>query len=121
MAWVGRSFTMDERRKSKRLDYNAVITLEEIYNQDKVIKEPRSIDIVVHDISKGGMGFFSKGDLPLNYYFNAKIDLAENRKFYSVLRIIRKDILEDGFQYGCEFTGLADILLNYFDDLTHEE
>lgn len=108
---------MDERRKAKRLDYTAMIILEELYNQNTIIKEPQSVNIVVHDISKGGMGFYSESDLPLNFYFNAKIDLGERRKFYSVLRIIRKEVSENGFQYGCEFTGLADILMTYFDEL----
>lgn len=107
---------MDERRKATRLDYNAHILLEEIYNQDQIIKEPQLVEIVVHDISSGGMGFYSKCDLPINFYFNAKIDLGESKKFFSVLRIVRKEVSEEGFQYGCEFTGLADILMHYFDE-----
>ncbi|MGX8796025.1 PilZ domain-containing protein [Fusibacter sp. JL298sf-3] len=112
---------MKERRKTQRMPYSATISVEEIYNQDTVVKEPRVINIDVHDISKGGMGFFSAGDLPVDYYFNAKIDLGTGKKFFTVLRIIRKVAVEGGFQYGCEFTGLADILRQYFDDIEIEE
>lgn len=111
---------MKERRKSKRIPYNAVLTIDEVYNQDEVIKEERVIDIKVTDISKGGIGFEAETELPLDYYFNAKIDLGSDRLFYSVLRIMRKKEIEGGFDYGCEFTGLADILSLYIEDYQEE-
>lgn len=111
---------MKERRRAHRLPYEAVMTIDEVYNQDNVIKEKREIPIFVLDISKGGIGFSAEADLPLNYYFNAKIDLGNGRLFYSVLRLIRKDTDEHKFVYGCEFTGLADILSLYIDEFEQE-
>lgn len=111
---------MRERRKAHRIPYKAVMTVDEVYNQQNVIKESRSIPIEVVDISKGGLGFLASEELPLNYYFNARIDLGNDRKFYSVLRIIRKEKLDDQYIYGCEFTGLADILSLYIDEFEDE-
>jgi c-di-GMP-binding flagellar brake protein YcgR len=111
---------MKERRKAQRLPYHAVLTVDEVYNQDEVIKESREIPIEALDISKGGIGFVAKESLPLDYYFNAKIDLGNSRQFYSVLKIVRKDQQEDGYVYGCEFTGLADILSLYIDEFYEE-
>ncbi|GAU79448.1 PilZ domain-containing protein [Fusibacter sp. 3D3] len=111
---------MRERRKAHRIPYQAVMTVDEVYNQQDVIKESRKISIEVVDISKGGIGFIAKEELPLNYYFNAKIDLGNGRQFYSVLRIMRKELLPQGYNYGCEFTGLADILSLYIDEFEEE-
>jgi len=111
---------MRERRKAHRIPYKAVMTIDEVYNQQDVIKETREIPIEVLDISKGGIGFIAQEELPLNYYFNAKIDLGNKRQFYSVLRIMRKETLPQGFNYGCEFTGLADILSLYIDEFEDE-
>ena len=107
---------MKERRRAHRMPYEAVITIDEVYNQESAVKEKKEIAIHVLDISKGGIGFTAKEDLPLDFYFNAKIDLGNGRQFYSVLKLIRKDEHENGYVYGCEFTGLADILSLYIDE-----
>jgi len=111
---------MKERRKAQRLPYHAVLTVDEIYNQNEVIRESKKIPIEALDISKGGIGFVAKEALPLDYYFNAKVDLGNGRQFYSVLKIVRKEEREDGYIYGCEFTGLADILSLYIDEFSSE-
>lgn len=107
---------MKDRRKAHRVPYKAMITIDEVYNQQEVIKEQQEVAIEVVDISKGGIGFLAQESLPLNFYFNAKLDLGNGRQFYSVLRIIRKVELEEGYNYGCEFTGLADILSLYIEE-----
>lgn len=111
---------MRERRRSHRVLYNATINIDEVYNQEKVIKGQKEFPIEIIDISKGGIGFMSNEDLPLNFYFNAKIDLGNGKLFYSVLKIMRVDELDEGFRYGCEFTGLADILSLYIDEYEDE-
>ncbi|MDK2866473.1 MAG: hypothetical protein PWP51_1290 [Clostridiales bacterium] len=107
---------MKDRRKAHRLPFNATLTIDEVYNQQEVIRESREIPINAVDISKGGIGFTTHESLPLGYYFNAKIDLGNGRQFYSVLKIIRKEEQDDEIIYGCEFTGLADILSLYIDE-----
>ncbi len=111
---------MQERRKAQRVPFKAMIRIDEVYNQEKVIREKREIPIQILDISKGGLGFLATEDLPLEFYFNAQIDLGNGRKFYCVLRIIRKELVEEVYNYGCEFTGLADILTHYIDAFEDE-
>ena len=112
---------MRERRRSHRVSYNAVINVDEVYNQDKIIKVNREFPIEIIDISKGGIGFITTEELPLNYYFNAKIDLGNGKQFYSVIKIMRIEDTDNGFNYGCEFTGLADILSLYIDEFENEK
>jgi c-di-GMP-binding flagellar brake protein YcgR len=112
---------MQERRKTDRVPYRAVITVDAVYNQEQVIHENREIPIQITDISRGGIGFVASEDLPVSFYFNAKIDLGGNRLFYSVLHIVRKEPAGgDDIRYGCEFTGLADILSLYIDEFQQE-
>lgn len=111
---------MRERRRAHRVPYKGVLTIDEVYNQEVSIKEQREVHIEVTDISKGGLGFNAAESLPLSYYFNAKIDLGNDRMFYSVLKIIRKDDTATGYNYGCEFTGLADILSLYIEEFESE-
>lgn len=111
---------MRERRRSHRVSYNAVINIDEVYNQDKIIKVNREFPIEIIDISKGGIGFITTEELPLNYYFNAKIDLGNGKQFYSVIKIMRIEDIGKGYNYGCEFTGLADILSIYIDEFENE-
>ena len=112
---------MRERRRTHRVSYNAVINIDEVYNQDRIINGQREFPIEILDISKGGIGFIAKEELPLNFYFNAKIDLGNGKLFYSVLKITRIEEVEHGFNYGCEFTGLADILSLYIDEFEQEK
>lgn len=112
---------MRERRRSHRLTYNAVINIDQVYNQEQIIKGTREFPVEILDISKGGIGFIAKEELPLNFYFNAKIDLGNGKQFYSVLKIMRVEDVEDGYNYGCEFTGLADILSIYIDEFEQEK
>ena len=55
---------MRERRRANRLNFNAVITIDEVYNQERVIKGQREVPIHVLDISKGGIGFIADEELP---------------------------------------------------------
>ncbi len=112
---------MRERRRSHRLTYNAVINIDQVYNQEQIIKGTREFPVEILDISKGGIGFIAKEELPLNFYFNAKIDLGNGKQFYSVLKIMRVENVEEGYNYGCEFTGLADILSIYIDEFEQEK
>lgn len=111
---------MDERRKSKRLPVDIRLFIEFLYKQDHVRLENVKESIEVINISKTGLGFVSNHDLPLDFYFNAKIVIDNEKFFYSVVKIIRKDKQDDGFYFGCEFVGLADVLSGCIDDYEKE-
>jgi hypothetical protein len=107
---------MEERRKYKRLPIKLIIDIDKLFRQDNEIISDINESIEVVDISKRGIGFLCKDELPLDYYFNAKIQFDEVRFFYCVIKIIRKEKLEEGYHFGCEFVGLAEFLSKKVDE-----
>lgn len=107
---------MRERRKNKRVDFRLRLVVDSLYKQDYVELKDLESEIEILDISKSGIGFVSEADMPMNFYFNAHIVLDEDKRFFGVLKIIRKLEIENGFNYGCEFVGLADILSSVIDE-----
>jgi hypothetical protein len=105
----------EEKRKNKRLPIKLELTISDLFKQDYLIIPNINESIEVIDISKSGVGFFCKDNLPINYYFDAKIQLP-NKHFLSVIKIIRTDEVENGFRIGCEFVGLGDILSKSVDE-----
>lgn len=111
-------FIMYEKRRSKRLPIELKLEISSLFRQDNVkvsnIHEP----IEVFDISRTGIGFRSKSDLPLDFYFNAKLNLGgDDSSLYCVVKIIRRVEAEDScFVYGCEFIGMAPVLSYIFDE-----
>ncbi len=101
---------MKEKRKRERYPIDISLTIESLYRQDNEKIEELNNEIEVINISRSGLGFISEHDLPLDYYFNAKIDVQKEKHFYTVVKIIRKEKMEEGYRYGCEFVGLADVL-----------
>ena len=106
-----------ERRKDKRFPFEITLNIQELYKQDDVKIKNMNEEFQVVNISKSGLGFACEHELPLDFYFNAKITIDEEKFFFTVLKIIRQ--VEEGkeFHYGCEFVGLADILSNTIEDL----
>lgn len=107
-----------ERRKSKRFPFTITLKIEELYKQDNVKIENLNEEFQVVDLSKVGAGFICGQELPLDFYFNAKITIDTDKHFYTVAKIVRVQEEEKGqFHCGCEFVGLADILSNVVEDL----
>lgn len=112
---------MDERRKTKRIDFKLKLIVDSLYKQDHIELNNIENEIEILDISRSGLGFISEADMPMDFYFNAHIIMDEDKRFFGVLKIIRKSETEDGFNYGCEFIGLADILSNVIDEYDNEK
>ncbi len=111
---------MQDLRHSKRLPVNISLKIESLYRQDHEVLEDLNESIVVQNISKTGIGFEASHELPLNYYFNAHITIDDEKHFFGVLKIIRKENVEQRFFYGCEFVGLASVLSSYIDEYQKE-
>lgn len=101
---------MKEKRKHKRLPLSLELNISSLFKQDYELLPDINATIDIVDISKSGLGFMCDYELPLNYYFDTKIELSEKNYFFAVLKIIRIEKKEDKFFVGCEFVGLADIL-----------
>ena len=109
---------MENKRRAKRVKVTLELTVSSLFDQDN---DKINIDspIMVKDISKFGLGFISKSILPMNYYFNAELNLgSDDSTLYCVVKIIRCEALEDDeYSYGCEFVGMAPVLDYIFEDL----
>lgn len=116
---------MIEKRKHKRLPLKLELTISSLFKQDYELLPDVNTHIEIVDISKSGLGFICNHELPINYYFDTKIQLSENNYFFAVLKILRVEKREDKFFVGCEFVGLADILGQrvdkYNEELSHKE
>lgn len=100
-----------ERRKHKRLPLNLTLEICKLYKQNHVNISNINANLEVINISKSGIGFIAYKDLPLDYYFDSRIELTNDDFFYAVIRIIRKEVKEDNkFIYGAQFIGLAPFL-----------
>lgn len=106
-----------ERRREKRFPFEITLNISELYKQDNIKIEDLNEEFQVIDISKTGIGFACEHELPLDFYFNAKITIDEGNFFFTVLKIIRIEQEETELHYGCEFVGLADILSKTIDEL----
>ncbi|MCT4620148.1 MAG: PilZ domain-containing protein [Marinisporobacter sp.] len=111
---------MEEKRKHKRVPIHMDLEIESLYVSGDHEGIKLNEKILVTNISKTGMAFISSKELPMNHFFNAKVAIDEEKMFYSVLRIVRSRKLEDGYDIGCEFVGLANILSEYIDDYVVE-
>ncbi|SKC84145.1 PilZ domain-containing protein [Maledivibacter halophilus] len=111
---------MENKRKSKRLPVNIKIKINSLYKSgDETLKDVDN-EVTVINLSKTGIGFISETELPIGYFFNAKIIIDEEKMFYSVLRIVRNQKINEGYIIGCEFVGLANVLSNNIDEYEKE-
>ena len=101
---------MIEMRREKRWPAKLYLEISSLFKQEHVKVENINAPIEVIDISKAGIGFKSVSVLPLGYYFNARLVLAEKDTLNCVVRIIRQQKQEDGYIYGCEIVGTASIM-----------
>lgn len=113
---------MIEKRKAKRMKVDLKLNVSSLFKQNNVKILNIDSPIEVLDVSRTGIGFHSKSVLPLDYYFNAALQLgSEQDILYCVVKIIRCEPLSrDEYNYGCEFVGMAPILNYIFDDYEAE-
>lgn len=69
---------MIEMRREKRWPAKLNLEISNLFKQDHVKVENINAPIEVIDVSKAGIGFRSASVLPMGYYFNARLTLAEN-------------------------------------------
>ena len=106
-----------ERRKCQRFPIDLNLTTSKLYKQDHVEVNGIDADICVIDISRTGIGFLCNKELPLNYYFDTRIDFMGKDYFYCVIKLVRiGNVQGDGRKiYGAEFVGLAPFLADKID------
>lgn len=100
---------MIEMRREKRWPAKLELEIATLFKQDN-IKVEINTPIEVTDVSTSGIGFKTDSDLPMGYYFNARLVLADEQALNCVVRIIRKQEATNGYLYGCEIVGTASIM-----------
>ncbi len=109
---------MVEKRRAKRIPVHLELEVSKIFRQVEVEVLDVAAPITVQDVSKLGIGFTTTSELPMDYYFNARLELgSKDRALYCVVKIIRKQEMADGSTfYGCEYVGMAPVLDYVFDE-----
>lgn len=107
-----------EKRRSKRYPIDLKLEISSLFKQDNVRVNHIDAPIEVVNISKMGIGFQSKCQLPIDFYFNAKLTLGDSdSNLYAVVRIMRIEKIDsETYMYGSEFIGLAPVLSYIFDE-----
>lgn len=99
---------MEEKRKSKRMELNATLKLNQVETRKDTTglpKEEFMVDIL--NVSTGGIAFKCKEELKLNTYYDLHLVLWTKASFDSVIEIVRMEQLSgDEILYGCKFVGL---------------
>jgi hypothetical protein len=113
-----------DRRKYKRLPIELHLEVDEVFKQDYVVIKDLNALVTVFDISKSGIGFICKADLPHGYYFQGRINLGSSDFFDVVIRVVQFHNDGESKVYGAEFVGLAPFLADKVDkyekSLEHE-
>lgn len=109
---------MEEKRREKRLPIDIKLEVTSLFHQDNAMVENIDAPIEVADISKSGIGFRTGSILPVDYYFNARIQLGDDDSvLYTVVKILRVSKISDTeFFYGCELVGMPSVLHYMFDE-----
>ena len=95
---------MDERRRRKRTDLDAHLTIK---NLDGSNIEEHEIDVV--DISISGVGFKCTDELEIGSVYEGTLTIWTKEKIKVFLDIVRRNQKENGFSYGADFVGLPDL------------
>jgi len=109
---------MDEKRRSKRLPIDLKLDISSLFKQDNVRVDNVHAPIEVMDVSRNGIGFKSESILPIDFYFNAKIQLGDPEScLYTVVKIVRQEGMDDNkFIYGAEYIGMPSVLMYIFEE-----
>ncbi len=99
-----------ENRRFERISIKLDVNIPSLFMQDNIKIDNIDQEIKITNLSKTGVGFECKSELPVGYYFNVRIDVSEGKYFYGVLKIIRCEKQNEFYSHGAEFVGLADIL-----------
>lgn len=106
---------MIEKRMNERQKVSMQLTISSLFRQNNIEVVNVEAPIEVINISKTGLAFKTDSILPLDYYFNAKLQFGndENSILYSIIKIIRATlpVSEDDETtiYGCEIIGMTPV------------
>ena len=95
---------MDERRRRKRTDLDAHLTIKKI-NGSSVVEH----EVDVTDVSISGIGFMCADELEQGAIYEGTLTIWTKEKIRVFLDIVRRIEKEDGINYGAHFVGMPDL------------
>ena len=94
-----------ERRRKQRISVAADLSIRPIDEKDK---DGAFIPVHVENISSGGIAFKTDKELPINSFYDMKLEVSGCDKIATVIEIVRIAAKHtDGTVYGCRFIGLG--------------
>jgi hypothetical protein len=98
---------MEEKRKHKRLDLDVNVQLERL-SEEGGITTLKYLHVDVTDVSKSGIGFICNYPLDIGTYYDTKIRIWTKEVVDVVIEVVRREVKEEGYQYGAIFIGMND-------------
>ena len=95
---------MDERRRRKRTDLDAHLTIKGLDGSNIGAHE-----IDVTDVSLTGIGFMCADELELGTIYEGTLTIWTKEKIKVFLDIVRRQEKENGINYGAHFVGMPDL------------
>lgn len=94
----------ESEEEDKNESTNSIESEDESETEEDV--EEYSFDIIVKDISSGGIGFYSKQNLPMNRIYEYVADWGATPVFTKVKLLRKEKLNSDTFSYGGKFVDL---------------
>lgn len=116
-------YTMEEKRKARRLELDVSIELERLDQGEMTTLKLVHVDVT--DLSSSGMGFRTPQPLDNGALYDTRIRIWTKEVIATVIRIVRCDqISENQYQCGATFVGLMNtdaLKINIYSMLNPEE
>lgn len=98
---------MEEKRRSRRHEIDLEIKLRRL-NGGPLEQNAKPEIVELRDLSKNGLGFFSKHVLEIGSFYDAKITLWTMESMNAMFEIVRSRPDGDGYMYGGMFVALPE-------------
>lgn len=98
-----------EQRKAKRVDVNAIISINRLNNGEFFHREDEEkFNVSIIDISETGLAFATDRPIEIDSYYNTDLDFDGCERIKAVVQIVRKEVQESGRSvYGGRFIGIS--------------
>ncbi|NLL77273.1 MAG: PilZ domain-containing protein [Clostridiales bacterium] len=94
---------VEKLRKCRRMELNSKLVVKRIDSNEQEL-----ITINVFDLSKSGVGFYCEEKLEMDSVYESHIMIWTKERIHVLLRIVRIEQLENGYEYGSIFMGLSE-------------
>ena len=98
-----------EKRRAKRVDVNAVISINRLDNGEYLhYEDSKKINVNIIDVSETGISFSTQEPIEINSYSNTDLDFDGCARIKAVVQIVRKDDSNpNNIIYGGRFIGIS--------------